>query len=256
MSIKLYEGDFDDLTGAIFASWFMFNPNGPTACAVGFVETADMPWSLFYRRMHPTGAKTYLGASIEEEISAAPSNFGEVFFNFVLGLDNHFLVRGGDKGTFSEGAPSFIRTNGNPGVDAAMIGLIELTFIEHDWGQELYLREAYGAASVGSGGEQFGVVYEKHKKQQPPTGSEALFARWWATVTNRAYVQRSTFQFAQAWVRAAHAGNGNGQRDRHASQRGWMPYSELARFFDNFHMPLLPPEIDEEFLLKSAGLRS
>ena len=95
----------------------------------------------------------------------------------------------------------------------------------------------------------------KHKKQQPPTGSEALFARWWATVTNRAYVQRSTFQFAQAWVRAAHAGNGNGQRDRHASQRGWMPYSELARFFDNFHMPLLPPEIDEEFLLKSAGLR-
>ena len=160
MSIKLYEGDFHDLTGAVFASWFMFNPNGPTACAVGFVETADMPWSLFYRRMHPTGAKTYLGASIEEEISAAPSNFGEVFFNFVLGLDNHFLVRGGDKGTFSEGAPSFIRTNGNPGVDAAMIGLIELTFIEHDWGQELYLREAYGAASVGSGGEQFGVVYE------------------------------------------------------------------------------------------------
>jgi len=41
MSIKLYEGDFDDLTGAIFASWFTFNPNGPTACAVGFVETAD-----------------------------------------------------------------------------------------------------------------------------------------------------------------------------------------------------------------------
>jgi hypothetical protein len=34
-----------------------------------------------------------------------------------------------------------------------------------------------------------------------------------------------------------------------------MPYSELARFFDNFHMPLLPPEIGEEFLLRSAGLR-
>jgi len=70
MSIKLYEDDFDDLTGAVFASWFTFSPNGPTACAVGFVETADRPWSLFYRRMHPTGAKTYLGDSIEEEISA------------------------------------------------------------------------------------------------------------------------------------------------------------------------------------------
>ena len=25
-------------------------------------------------------------------------------------------------------------------------------------------------------------------------------------------------------------------------------------FIDNFHMPLLPPEIDEPFLLKSLGL--
>ena len=33
-----------------------------------------------------------------------------------------------------------------------------------------------------------------------------------------------------------------------------MSYSELARFFDNFHMPLLPPEIDEQFLLKSLGM--
>ena len=108
---------------------------------------------------------------------------------------------------------------------------------------------------IRSGGEQFGIVYEKHKRQHPPRESEALFARWWATVTDRAYVQPSTFQFAQAWVRAAHARKGNGQRDRQASQRERMPYSELARFFDNFHMPLLPPEIDEEFLLKSVGLR-
>jgi len=34
-----------------------------------------------------------------------------------------------------------------------------------------------------------------------------------------------------------------------------MSHSELARFFDNFHMPLLPPEVDEQFLLKSLGLR-
>ena len=101
--------------------------------------------------MHPTGAKTYLGAAIDEEISAAPSNFGDVFFNFVLGLDNYFVVTGGDKRTFSEGAPSFIRTNGNPEVDAAMRGLIASApnLRENDWGRELYLREAYGAAPVG-----------------------------------------------------------------------------------------------------------
>jgi hypothetical protein len=32
-----------------------------------------------------------------------------------------------------------------------------------------------------------------------------------------------------------------------------MSYSELARFFDNIHMPLLPPEIDEQMLLESLG---
>jgi hypothetical protein len=30
-----------------------------------------------------------------------------------------------------------------------------------------------------------------------------------------------------------------------------MSYSEVARFFENFHMPLLPPEIDEQSLLES-----
>ena len=111
MSIKLYEGDFDDLTGGIFASWFMFNPNGPTACAVGFAETADMPWSLFFRRMHPTGAKTYLGAAIDEEISAAPGNFFEVFFNLMLGLNNYLAMNSRDKRCFRrERQPSSAQT--------------------------------------------------------------------------------------------------------------------------------------------------
>ena len=51
MSIAIYEGDFDDLSGGVVFSWFISNPRGPTAFAVGFVEVADMPWSLFYRRM-------------------------------------------------------------------------------------------------------------------------------------------------------------------------------------------------------------
>ena len=29
--VTLYEGDFSSLTGSILASWFLVNPNGPTA---------------------------------------------------------------------------------------------------------------------------------------------------------------------------------------------------------------------------------
>jgi hypothetical protein len=69
-----------------------------------------------------------------------------------------------------------------------------------------------------------------------------------------AYVEPATFQFAQAWVAVERAAKHSGQIN--ASSGGdWMSYSELARFFDNFHMPLLPPEVDERFLLKSLGMR-
>ena len=31
MSIAIYEGDFDDLSGGVVFSWFISNPRGPTA---------------------------------------------------------------------------------------------------------------------------------------------------------------------------------------------------------------------------------
>src|SRR5262245_46249988 len=90
MSLKLYDGDFADLTGGIFASWFVLSSRGPTAFAVGFAETADQPWALFYRWMSCTGGKTYLGAPVAQEIAAAPEcEFGDVFLNFMLALNNH-----------------------------------------------------------------------------------------------------------------------------------------------------------------------
>ena len=93
--MKPYDGDFDALTGAIFASWFSLGPKGPAAYAVGFAETTDRPWSLFYRCMRPTGAATYLGAAVDQEIAAA-DDFFEAFFNLLLGLNNYYIVNSGD----------------------------------------------------------------------------------------------------------------------------------------------------------------
>jgi hypothetical protein len=118
MSIKLYDGDFDALTGAIFASWFNLGPKGPAAYAVGFAETTHRPWSLFYRGMRPTGATTYLGAAVDQEIAAA-EDFLDLFFNLLLGLNNYFVVHGGEEPLFPE-IPAIVRTNGNPAVDAVL----------------------------------------------------------------------------------------------------------------------------------------
>jgi hypothetical protein len=251
MFVTLDEGHFDTLTGGIFASWFILDPTEPTASAAGFAETAQRPWSLFYRWMRPAGGKAYLGAPLDQEISAASGDFGELFFNLMIGLNNHLLTAGGCKQpVFAGGAPTFIRTNGNPEVDAVMRWLF--AHPKTDWGQELYLRETYGPGLSGSVAKRFSEAYEKYKKQRRTGGSEALFGRWWTPVTSKARVEPSAFRFAQAWVTAVHARQG-GQLDRLVPQGGWMSYSELARFFDDFHMPLLPPEVDERLLLESLG---
>ena len=178
MSVTLYAGDVDDLTGAVFASWFVFSPNGPTAFAVGFAETAHIPWSLFYRRMHFAGAKTYLGAAIDTEISAASGNFFHAFFNHMIALNNYLALNSRDAPEFLGEVPSFIRTNGNPEVDAAMRWLIADTAdrLGTDWGQELYLRETYGAALADPAVTELRQAHRGYRKQKEPPLRGAICA--------------------------------------------------------------------------------
>ena len=253
MSMTPFDGDFDALTGAIFASWFSLGPKGPAAYAVGFAETTDRPWSLFYRGMRPTGATTYLGAAVDQEIGAA-DDFFEVFFNLLLGLNNYFIFNGGEEPLLSE-IPAIVRTNGNPAVDAALSWMIGDSGRSRttDWGRELYLRATCGAG--GFAGEQFSAAYAKHAKRRHTATGDAQFARWWALVTNRAYVEPSSFQFAQSWVDTAHGRRSYRPHGRGALHGGPMSYSALASFFENFQMPLLPPGIDEQSLLESLGSR-
>jgi hypothetical protein len=234
MSLKPYNGSFDALTGSIFASWFELSTKGPMAHAVGYAETSDRPWSLFYRWMCPAGSQAYLGAAVKEELLAASEDFGGVFFNFMIGLNNH-LVGTGEQ--FLSEAPAFIRTNGNPQVDAAMRWLVENSpnLLDLDWGRERYLRQTYGANLFGSVAEEFERAYEPYMSQQGRSSSEVLFAHWWDLVTGIGYVEPSTVQFAQSWVSAARGS---------VQECSSISYSTLSEFFDGFHLPLLPPEIN------------
>jgi hypothetical protein len=253
MSIKPYDGDFDALTGGIFASWFVLGPNGPAAYALGFAETTHRPWSLFYRGMRPTGTTTYLGAAVDQEIAAA-EDFFDLFFNLLLGLNNYFVAFGGEEPLLSQ-IPAIVRTNGNPAVDAVLSWMIADPggCRTTDWGRELYLRATCGAG--GSANKRFSAAYERHARLRPPAAPEVQFARWWALVTDRSYVGPSTFQFARAWVEETHGPRSDPPRGRSARHGGPMSYSALATFFENFQMPLLPPEIDEQSLLESLGSR-
>jgi hypothetical protein len=226
MSFKPYTGSFDALAGSVFASWFTLGADGPMAHAVGYAEMRDRPWSLFYRRMRPAGERTYVGAPIKEQLSALSEDFGELFFNFLLGLNNYLI---GTDELFLPQAPAFIRTNGNPLVDAAMRWLIESSpdFFDFDWERERCLRRTYGARLSPDERDQ---AYRRciNQKSSSPT---APFERWWHLVTDIGYAERSAIQFAQSWVKA--------ERD-HLRERSTIPYSKVSEFYDSFHLPLLP----------------
>ena len=112
---------------------------------------AHIPWSLFYRQDAFYRRKDILGGAIDKEISAASGNFLEAFFNHMIALNNYLSLNSRDAPEFLGEVPSFIRTNGNPEVDATMRWLIADTAdrLGTDWGRELYLRETYGAALAG-----------------------------------------------------------------------------------------------------------
>jgi hypothetical protein len=230
--MKLYRGNIGDFTGGIFASWFMTGVKGPMAFATGFVEMPCAPWSLFYRWMSPFGGRTYLGAAVDQETSAASGDFGEVFFNFMLVVNNHLASKGNDQPFFFGEAPAFVRTNGNPAVDAAMRSLIGRSpnLLGTDWERELRLREIGNAYRFGSGSGKI-------------SAPDAPFTRWWTLVTDKEYVDAAFIQFVEAWAGAACVTRGKRQSSRRSPQRGLVSYSEFTRFFDNFHMPLLPPEV-------------
>ena len=236
--MKLYRGNFGDFSGGIFASWFVTGMKGPVAFATGFVEMPCAPWSLFYRWISPFGGRTYLGAAVGQETSAASGDFGEVFFNFMLVVNNHLASEGNDQPLFFGEAPAFLRTNGNPVVDAAMRWLIERSpnLFRTDWERELRMREIGSAYRFGSGSGKISAAREKHAPDAP-------FTRWWTLVTDKEYVDAAFIQFAEAWAGAACPTRGKRQSGRRSPQRGLVSYSEFIRFFDNFHMPLLSPEV-------------
>jgi hypothetical protein len=122
-----------------------------------------------------------------------------------------------------------------------------------DWVQELYLLENLWRRAGLPSGRELRQAHGRYRKQKQPAFSEAPpLARWWDTITDKAYVEPSTFQFAQAWVAAERAAKRSGQLNPPLLREvNWMSTPSLARFFDNFHMPLLPPEVDEGFLIKS-----
>src|SRR5262245_59646622 len=128
-------------TGEILASWFLANPAGPTAYALGFVELEGRR-RLFYRSMHFSGTETWLLHDLEAGLEALPGGFGGILFNSLINLNNQFTAAGEGKRPLTC-IPSIVLLNDNAVVRSAFWEYLRLSTADADWGRETYYVTKY-----------------------------------------------------------------------------------------------------------------
>ena len=274
-------------TGSILAAWFMANPNGPTAWALGYVEEGERN-ILFYRWMHFTGGRTYrLGALGDSGFKCGEEGFWECeILGVLLRLHNRFTATGDDAPPFLT-APSAVLTNGNPLVAQTIrtfASLAARTNKGQDWGREAYYTTKYRSDFFGRAEEEFREACEQLRSdpladreglrnvwaehEQKPgfrdwlpgryrtsPYTEDLFAAWWNIVTDRDVLRRGALlRFAQMWAGASASARDRGLMDRLTEAGSYVPLGAVLRFFTQFNMPLFPAFIDEDHIRRGMRL--
>jgi hypothetical protein len=151
--VSKFEGVMGARTGSILASWFLFNPNGPTAYAFGYMEESTN-LRFFCRWMHFSGGEIYMLDDVSARV-AVSANFAELTMNALISLTNQMAMSGGKSpGLGIHALPSFVMTNGNAEIDKCLKFLMSRGAAAHstDWGRELYYLKKYGTDLFGRAG--------------------------------------------------------------------------------------------------------
>jgi hypothetical protein len=181
--VSKFRGDIGARTGSILASWFLFNSDGPTAYAFGYIEEGRR-LRFFCRWMHFSGGEIYVLNAVSAS-EGASANFGELTMNALIGLTNHMAMTGGN-GLGTSTLPSFVKTNGNAEIGKCLKYLIAHGPAAHstDWGRELYYLNNYGIGRFGRIAEETRETYKQLLNQdeteayQSQPFSEAAFDEW------------------------------------------------------------------------------
>lgn len=274
-------------TGSILASWFLFNPNGPTAYAFGYMEESTN-LRFFCRWMHFSGGEIYMLDDVSARV-AVSANFAELTMNALISLTNQMAMSGGKSpGLGIHALPSFVMTNGNAEIDKCLKFLMSRGAAAHstDWGRELYYLKKYGTDLFGRAGEETREAYEQLLKESEKDSSidkeflklswyrhahidsfqnwrpsaypskpfsEAAFGEWWSVISSTAFIREALAAFGRAWVGSIQLVEGSEFLKTVREEGRFMPLYDVARFFDQFHLPIFPQYRASESASK-AGL--
>ena len=276
MNLVEYDGDLSKLNGELLAGWFIANPNGPTAFALGFVEFENSR-RMFYKWMHFTGGKTWLSRDLASYFTDSVANFGEILFNELISINNEAIATGKEVKLLLS-FPSFVLLNDNPQVRTAFAAFIQISLgYDEDWGRELYYLNKYRNHFFSRHEEQYREIYEdlkrdnnvsvdyldhfwranQHRKgfqewepnRYRSSGlTEQLFDSWYAQVTDLEFVVGATFCFAQMWVGASVMAERSGRLRELKNAGKYESLTDTLNFFENANKPLLPTGINEAYV--------
>ncbi len=163
--------------GVVFAAWFLNNPNGPTAWALG----STGPNRLFYRWLHFMGGRTWVIGSFDPAAASDPGQ--EALYRAIARFHSDDAVHNVDESPMFGAFPSFIITNGKSDVDLCLREILEVSLSRADWSQEYYLIRKYGIDFYGRAAVETQHAY-KQMRSDPSL--------------DPAYVERLASAFEQA----------------------------------------------------------
>jgi hypothetical protein len=261
MAFVEYEGDFTNFSGELLAGWFIANPNGPTAGALGLVEVGRTR-KLFYRWMHFTGGKTWLSSDLTTYL-ASNDDFGEIVLNELISIGNDAIVTGKDVKLLLS-IPSVLVLNDNPQIRTALSAFIQVSLGDKDWGRELYYLTKYGPHLFSRYEEEYRDIYErlkgdpsanpeflrnfwlanKHRqgfqhwepnKYRSSSLTPDIFKVWYERVTDPDFVARATFCCAQMWVGASATAEQTGRIAQLKGAGRYQGLNEVLTFFERIN---------------------
>lgn len=279
MSVQRFDGNLSHSTGQILASWFIANPNGPTAFAIGFTEIENTR-QLFYRWMHFTGGNTWLLNTLSDEMDMWEGDFAQTLINSFLTANNFFVAHGGEK-VFLNSIPNIVLTNDNPAVSKAFYELLNIALVQCDWGKEIYYVEKYRNNFFARYEEQFRDIYEKNKNDpnsskefleyfwaqhshrkgfqdwQPDRYkssflTDTMFNRWVELTTGSDFYPRAIYNFCQMWVGSFENAKHSGLLEKLGAKAETL--DDMLNFFEEYNLPLMPKKINSDYIRKEMGL--
>lgn len=267
--------------GGILAAWFIANPNGPTAFALGYLEE-EAGHTLFYRWMHFTDGSVWRIGSLESDVGILDGDYGHVVFNSLLRFHNFSAATGlGGRPLLGE-FPSFVATNGNPQVAHALQSYLTLSAARQDWAQEFRLRRAYGVDFYSRAGAQYRLALDRLKGDpeadqarvadlyrlysgrpgfsdviprdlKPVSPNLAAAQAWWSFAAAPDVVRSGLSQIAQMWAGATSQATSVLLDDLRRSGR-YTSLRDVVAFFDQFQLPLWPEDLDDRRVCEALGI--